>query len=66
MSGLPGWLNIKESTYGAEDVGLIPGWERSPGGGPSNLLQYFCWKNPIDSGAWQAMVDMGLQKSRHD
>ena len=24
------------------DAGLIPGLERSPGGRPENLLQYFC------------------------
>ena len=28
------------------DVGLIPGWGRSPGGGHGNLLQSSCPKNP--------------------
>ena len=27
------------------DVGLIPGWERSPGGGHGNPLQYSCLEN---------------------
>ena len=40
----------------ARDVGSIPGSERSPGGGNGNLLQYFCLKNPMDRGAWQAIV----------
>ena len=28
----------------------------SPGGGHSNPLQYSCLENPMDRGAWQAMV----------
>ena len=31
-------------------VGLIPGPERSPGGGNDSLLQYSCLENPVDSG----------------
>ena len=27
------------------DTGSIPGWERSPGGGPGNPLQYSCLEN---------------------
>ena len=38
------------------DVGSIPGWERSPGGGHGNPLQYSCLENPMDRGAWQATV----------
>ena len=38
------------------DVGLIPGWERSPGGGHGNPLQYSCLENPTDRGAWRAIV----------
>ena len=36
------------------DTGSIPGWERSPGGGQGNPLQYSCLENPMDSGVWQA------------
>ena len=36
--------------------GLIPGLGRSPGGGHGNPLQYLPWKNPMDRGAWQAIV----------
>ena len=29
---------------------------RSPGGGRGNPLQYSCLENPMDRGAWQAIV----------
>ena len=38
------------------DVGSIPGWGRSPGGGHGNLLQCSCLENPMDRGAWRATV----------
>ena len=38
------------------DVGLIPGSERSPGGGNGNPLQYSCLENPMDRETWQAIV----------
>ena len=38
------------------DVGLIPGWGRSPGEGNSNPLQYSCLENPMDRGAWKATI----------
>ena len=38
------------------DVSSIPGSGRSLGGGNGNLLQCYCLKNPIDTGAWQATV----------
>ena len=38
------------------DVGSIPGSGRSPGGGHGNPLQNSCLGNPMDRGAWQAMV----------
>ena len=36
--------------------GSIPGSGRSPGGGHGNPLQYSCLENPMDRGAWQAVV----------
>ena len=30
------------------------GWERSPGEGSGNPLQYSCLGNPMDRGAWWA------------
>ena len=40
----------------AGDGGSIPGSERSHGGGNGNPLQYYCLKNSMDRGAWQATV----------
>ena len=37
-------------------MGLVPGSVRSPGGGHGYALQYSCLENPMDRGAWQAMV----------
>ena len=38
------------------DVGLIPGFGKSPGGGYGNPLQYSGLENPMDRGAWWATV----------
>ena len=45
------------------DMGSIPGWGRSPGGAHGNLLQYSCMENPMDRGAWWAIVH-GVAKSQ--
>ena len=42
---------------------MIPGSGRSPGEGNGNLLQYSCLENPMDRGAWRAIVH-GVAKSR--
>ena len=34
----------------------MPGLGKSPGGGHGNPLQYSCLENPMDRGAWQAIV----------
>ena len=50
---------IKNSPANAGDIrdmGLIPGWGRSPRGGDGNPFQYSCMENPIDRGAWQVTV----------
>ena len=36
--------------------GLVPGSERSSGGGHGKPLQYSCLENPMDRGSWQAPV----------
>ena len=59
-------LVVKNPPVNAEDVrdvGLIPGSGRSPGGGHGNPLQYYCQENPMDRGAWWAIVH-GVAKSR--
>ena len=42
----------------ATGVGSIPRSGRSPGEGHGNPLQYSCLENPMDRGAWQAIVLM--------
>ena len=46
----------KESPCSAGDPGSIPGLGRSTGEGNANPLQYYCWENPMDRGAWQFTV----------
>ena len=56
----------KESSRSAGDIGdmgLIPGSERSPGGGNANSLQYSCLENFVDRGAWWTTVH-GVAKSQ--
>ena len=49
--------NLPATAGEARDVGLIPGWGRSPGGGNGNPLQYSCLKNPMErEEAWWATV----------
>ena len=49
-------FDVKESACIAGDLGLIPGWGRSPGEGNGNPLQYSFLENPMDRGAWWAAV----------
>ena len=49
-------LVVKSPLANARDMSLIPGSRRSPGEGNSNPLQYSYLENPIDRGAWQAIV----------
>ena len=55
--------NLPANAGDTQDLGLIPGLGRSPGGGHGNPLQYPCLENPMDRGAWQAMVHR-VAKSR--
>ena len=64
--GLSSWLSSKESICNAGatgDSGWIPRLGRSPQDGNGNPLQYSCLENPIDRGAWQAIVH-GVAKSQ--
>ena len=47
------------------EAGSIPGLGRSPGGGCGNPLQYSCLENPMDRGAWRAVVHW-VAESRHN
>ena len=37
-------------------MGSVPGLGRFPGGGHGNPLQYSPMENPMDRGAWRALV----------
>ena len=52
-------LVVKNAPANAGDIrhaSLIPGSGRSPGGGHGNPFQYSCLENPMDRGAWKAIV----------
>ena len=60
--GLPRWLSGKESTCQTGDSGhtsSILASGRSSGGWNGNPLQYSCLRNPVDRGAWWAIVHGG-------
>ena len=57
--GLPQWLSTQESACNAGsagDAGSMPGSGRSPGGVHGSPLQKSCLENPVDRGAWRAIV----------
>ena len=56
--------NPPTSSGDERDTVSIPGSGRSPGGRNSNPLQYSRVGNPMDRGAWQAMVQ-GVAKKSH-
>ena len=43
-------LMVKNPPAKAEDMGSIPGSERSPGGASGNPVQYSCLENSMDRG----------------
>ena len=46
----------------SREVSSVPGWGRSPGGGNGNPLRYSCLGNPMDRGAWWAIVLRGAKR----
>ena len=59
MRGFPGdsvIKNLPSNAGDAENMGLIPGSGKPPGGENGNSLQYSCLENPMDRGAWQTTV----------
>ena len=54
--GFPDGSDSRKSACNAGDLGLIPGLGRSPGKGNGNPLQHSCLGNPMDRGAWWAIV----------
>ena len=47
---------LPASAGGVRDMRSVPGLGRSPRGGPGSLLQDSCLENPMDRGAWRAIV----------
>ena len=54
--GFSGGSEVKASACNVGDLGSILGSGRSPGEGNGNTLQYSCLENPMDRGAWWAIV----------
>ena len=50
------WESLPANAGDSGDVSSISGLGRSLGEGHSNPLQYSCLENPMDSGAWRAIV----------
>ena len=48
--GFPGGSVVKNPPANAGHLGSTPGSGRSLGEGDGNPLQYFCMKNPMDTG----------------
>ena len=59
----PPMSHISYTGRDIRDMGSIPGSGRSPGGGNGNPLQYSCLENPMDRGAWLAVVH-GVTKNQ--
>ena len=60
LLGVPG-CSVKCNAGDTGDVSLIPGSGRVPGGGYGNPLQYPCLENPMDRGAWWAIIHGGAK-----
>ena len=64
--GSVGKKKKKKSACNAGDSGSIPGLGRFPGEEYGNPLQYSCWENPMDRGAWRATeLDMAERLHHH-
>ena len=46
--GFPGVTVLKNLPANEGNTGSVPGWERSPGVGNGNLIQYSCLENSMD------------------
>ena len=57
---------VKNPPANAEDGGLSPGSARSAGEGNGYPLQYSCLGNPMDRGAWWAIVPEVTKESEYD
>jgi len=52
--------NLPAKAEDIKDAGSFPGLGRSPRGGDGNPLEDACLENPMNRGAWWAMVHRWL------
>ena len=62
LRGLPGCPVVRDPSANSGDAGSIPVLGVSPEGGNGNPLWHCCLENPMDRGAWWAIVH-GVAKS---
>ena len=55
-------MNLTANAADLQEASSIPESGRPPGERKGNLLQYSCLANPMDRGAWWAIV-LGVAKS---
>ena len=63
--GFPGGTVVKNLSANAGDAGSASDLGGSRGGGSGNPLQHSCLGNPMDRGAWQAIV-LGITRVGHN
>ena len=64
--GFPGGSVVKNSPANEGNIGLIPGFRRSPGEGNGNPFQHPCLGNPMDRGAWWGDRPRSCKRVGHD
>ena len=57
--------NLPANVGDSRHMGSIPGWGSSPGERNGNPLHYSCLGNPMDRGAWRAIVHR-IQRGGHN
>ena len=57
---------VKNLPANSGDLSSIPGLGRFPEEGNGNPLQYSCLENPMDRGAWRAIVHGVAKRVRYD
>ena len=63
IEGFPGGSDNKKSTCNAGNLGSVPGWGRSPGGGHGKPLQYSCRENPHGQRSLECYSPQGPKES---
>ena len=64
--GFPGGSDSEESACNAGDLGSVPGFGGSPGGGHGNPLQYSCLENPHRQRSLAGYSPWDCKRTGHD